>query len=350
MSLYKRKDSPYWWVKIQIPGSKPVSESTRTADEVAAREYKAHRTAELWRQAKLKERPRYIWEEAVALFLSETDHKRDHEGDKARLRYLHGFLAGVYLDDTEAIKRAVTRLKKAKRERANGTVNRYLATLRSVLKMAEREEMVERAPHIRLLPEPQKRVRWITQEEAGRLLDALPDHLRPAAAFSLATGLRQSNVFGLTWEQVDMQRHVAWVYSDQAKGKRDFPVPLNADALAILRGQIGKHERSVFVYAGRPMKRFWNETWLRACAKAGISDFRWHDLRHTWASWHVMAGTSLQELMELGGWRDYKMVLRYAHLSGEHLKKAASNVTLGATLELRGGHQLTVIEGGKTAK
>ncbi len=157
-------------------------------------------------------------------------------------------------------------------------------------------------------------------------------------------------MFGLEWSQIDMQRHVAWVYSDQAKGKRDFPVPLNAGALAILKGQIGKHPRLVFTYAGKPMQRPDKETWRRACAKAGISDFRWHDLRHTWASWHVMNGTSLQELMELGGWRDIKMVLRYAHLSGGHLKKAASNVTLAATLELRGGHQLTVIDGGKTAK
>lgn len=350
MSLYKRKDSPYWWVKIQIPGRPAVSESTRTEDRVAAQEYHDRRAAELWRQAKLKERPRHIWEEAVVEFLAQTAHKRDHDGDKARLRYLDAFFAGLYLDDHDALKGAVNRVKREKRERAAGTVNRYLATIRSVLRLAQREGMVDSVPHLRLLPEPQKRIRWITQEEAQRLLAALPAHLKPAAAFALATGLRQSNVFGLEWAQIDMQRHVAWIYSDQAKGKRDIAVPLNPDALAILKGQIGQHDRYVFTYAGKPMQRPDKETWRRACQKAGISDFRWHDLRHTWASWHVMNGTSLQELMELGGWRDIKMVLRYAHLSGEHLKKAASNVTIAATLELRGGHQLTVIDGGKTAK
>ena len=68
------------------------------------------------------------------------------------------------------------------------------------------------------------------------------------------------------------------------------------------------------------------EAFKRALKRAGITDFTFHDLRHTWASWHVMSGTSLQELMELGGWKSYEMVLRYAHLAPEHLKKAASRI------------------------
>ena len=68
------------------------------------------------------------------------------------------------------------------------------------------------------------------------------------------------------------------------------------------------------------------KAWKAACQSAGIRDFRWHDLRHTWASWHVQAGTSLQQLMELGGWSSFEMVLRYAHLAGEHLKGAAGHI------------------------
>jgi integrase len=69
-----------------------------------------------------------------------------------------------------------------------------------------------------------------------------------------------------------------------------------------------------------------NRTWKRVCHLAGITDFRWHDLRHTWASWHVQAGTSLQTLMELGGWASYEMVLRYAHLASAQLHAAAVNI------------------------
>ena len=64
----------------------------------------------------------------------------------------------------------------------------------------------------------------------------------------------------------------------------------------------------------------------RALKRVGITDFRFHDLRHTWASWHVTNGTSLQELMELGGWKSYEMVLRYAHLAPDHLSHAAARI------------------------
>jgi len=69
--------------------------------------------------------------------------------------------------------------------------------------------------------------------------------------------------------------------------------------------------------------------WKRSLKCAGIENFRFHDLRHTWASWHVMNGTSLQELMELGGWKSYEMVLRYARLAPEHLSTAAALIERG---------------------
>jgi len=66
--------------------------------------------------------------------------------------------------------------------------------------------------------------------------------------------------------------------------------------------------------------------WKSALMRSEIHNFRFHDLRHTWASWHVMNGTNLQELMELGGWKSYEMVLRYAHLAPEHLADAAARI------------------------
>jgi len=73
------------------------------------------------------------------------------------------------------------------------------------------------------------------------------------------------------------------------------------------------------------------KAWYKALERAGIEDFRWHDLRHTWASWHVQAGTSLAELQALGGWFCLEMVLRYVHLGGDHLRQAASRID-GANL------------------
>ncbi|HRD48620.1 MAG: site-specific integrase [Candidatus Competibacter sp.] len=152
--------------------------------------------------------------------------------------------------------------------------------------------------------------------------------------FSLATGLRLSNATGLRWNQIDLGRRLAWIHADQNKSKKNLTVPLNDSAAEVLRRCWGQHPEFVFTYAGHPIKRPDILTWRRACQKAGIADFRWHDLRHTWASWHVQAGTSLQTLMELGGWSSYEMVLRYAHLAEEHLHAAAAKVV---TLRLREG-------------
>ena len=76
------------------------------------------------------------------------------------------------------------------------------------------------------------------------------------------------------------------------------------------------------------LTRVWANTWEAACKRSEVSGFRFHDLRHTWASWHAMAGTPLSVLQELGGWHSHEMVQRYAHLSPEHLAAAAERVGL----------------------
>ncbi len=104
---------------------------------------------------------------------------------------------------------------------SNATVNRMLELVRAILRRAEREwEWIDRALYIRMLKEPKHRIRWLTREEAVRLLSFLPAHIEAMARFALATGLRKSNVTGLQWTQVDLDRRVAWIHADQAKAGR----------------------------------------------------------------------------------------------------------------------------------
>lgn len=143
-------------------------------------------------------------------------------------------------------------------------------------------------------------VRFLTPDEARRLLTELPEHLRNMAQFALSTGLWQRNVSFLRWDQVDMGRRVAWIHPDEAKAGRAIGVPLNEDALDVLRRRLGRHGDYVFTYQGKPVDRCSTKAWKRALEWADIEPtFRWHDLRHTWASWHVQSGTPL---MELGSW------------------------------------------------
>jgi len=133
-------------------------------------------------------------------------------------------------------------------------------------------------------------------------------------------------VTNLKWTQVDLERRLAWIHPDQAKARKAILVPLNAEAMVIIRRQSGKHPTRVFSYQGRPIRQVSTKAWYAALNRAGIEDFRWHDLRHTWASWHVQNGTPLHALQELGGWESPEMVRRYAHFSAEHLAPDADRL------------------------
>jgi integrase len=150
--------------------------------------------------------------------------------------------------------------------------------------------------------------------------------MRDIMDFSLATGLRKSNVTKLEWSQVDLKRKVAWIHADQAKSRKPIGVPLNRKPMQVLNAPRGKHPKRVFSYGCKSVNSANTKAWRTALKKAGIEDFRWHDLRHTWASWHVQNGTPLSVLRELGGRSDIQMVLKYAHLAPEHLAQHAENI------------------------
>ncbi|MBE2293854.1 MAG: site-specific integrase [Phycisphaerales bacterium] len=328
MSIYKR--GQVWWVRFTSPNGQRIHQSTETADRQAAQEYHDTLKAKLWRESKLGDRPSYSWEQAVVKWLGETAHKASQKEDIKLLRWLDPHLRGLAL--TAITREKIRQIGDIKRLAASpATANRHLALIRSILRRAAREwEWIDQAPLVRLYPEPARRIRWITREQAERLLSELPEHLAALARFSLATGLRQANATGLRWDQIDVARAVAWIHADQAKNGKAIPVPLNPDAMAVVREQIGKHPAVVFTFEGRPILQPNTKAWRKALERAGIENFRWHDLRHTWASWHVQAGTPLHVLQELGGWETPAMVRRYAHLAPEHLAEHAARISISA--------------------
>jgi integrase len=176
-----------------------------TANKALAQEFHDRLKSELWRIAKLGEKPQRTWNEAVVRWLKEKSHKATVKGDVTALRWLDAFLGGK---DLATISRATLDQiadEKLARGCSNATVNRTLALVRAILRKCVNEwEWLERAPQVRMFPEPTRRIRALTHEEAQRLLAELPEHLADMAAFSLATGLRASNVTGLQWQQVDL--------------------------------------------------------------------------------------------------------------------------------------------------
>ena len=229
-------------------------------------------------------------------------------------------LRGMLLND---ITRDLVMAIVDKKDCSGANKNRYIALIRAILNRAMREwEWIENIPYFSMHPEPKKRIRWLTPDEAKRLIAAAPPYMAQMIKFSLATGLRQRNVLTLKWQQVDLQRRVCWYYADETKSGRALGVSLNEIAMQVLNERLNLH--STFVFAnqyGKPLKRIQGKAWNRVIQQANIENFRWHDLRHTWASWLIQRGTPLAALQEMGGWETPSMVQRYAHLAPEHLHK-----------------------------
>lgn len=214
--------------------------------------------------------------------------------------------------------------------------------MRSLLRIAANEwGWLNSVPVVKAKSPRGRRIRWLTKDEARRLLDELPEHFRSVVMFALATGLRRSNILNMEWSQIDMQRKMAWIHPEDAKAGRAIGVALNDTACSVLRGQIGKHHRWVFVHEDscirpngevapklRKMRVDSNKAWRSALKRAGIEDFRFHDLRHTWASWLVQSGVPISALQEMGGWESVEMVRRYAHLSPNHLTEHAKQIDI----------------------
>jgi integrase len=155
------------------------------------------------------------------------------------------------------------------------------------------------------LPDQLPRIRWHRLERAN---------------------IHAANVTGLQWTQVDLVRRSAWIHPDQAKARKAIAVPLNGEAVDIIPSRIGNHATHVFSFRGEPIRQVSTKAWYQALQRAGIENFRWHDLRHTRASWHMQNGTPLSALQELGGWESPEMVRRYAHFSAEHLAPYADRL------------------------
>lgn len=331
MPLYKRPGSPYWWIRFSVGGAQTRC-SAETSDRRQARELEARLREQQWARVHAGARS---WQEACTRWLEDHQHKRSLDRDRSIITWTLGAgrLGDAMLHEIDRDRLDELRKAKAAEPRSSAaTANRHMALIRSILNAAaDQWGWIPKAPKVPLFAQEPTDYQWLTPAEFSALLDHLPAHARQLARFAVATGLRRTNITHLRWSHVDLKRRHLHVAATQAKGKKGIPVPLTPSAIAILKEQDKAEDRHavwVFPYQGRPIYQVSTKAWRDAVKAIKRPGFRFHDLRHTWASWHVQAGTPLHALQALGGWADPKMVGRYAHLDSRSLRSYAKAVAV----------------------
>ena len=216
------------------------------------------------------------------------------------------------------------------------TINRHLATLKHMFTKAVEWDMVEeetlkRVRRVKMLEENNRRLRYLSNEECKALVDACCDHLKPIVITALNTGMRKGEILSLKWDNVDL--HHGFILLDYTKNGERREIPINATLKATLEDLYKGSEKRprridipfVF-YDDKTKTRFVRiqRAFTGACRRAKIKDFRFHDLRHTFASQLIMAGIDITTVKELLGHKTLTMTLRYAHLAPAHKVKAVN--------------------------
>ena len=325
MPIFKRGE--VWHLDVSTKYQR-IRRTAETTSRQAAQELHDRIAAEAWEQDRLGIKPKRTFNDAALRWLDEKDHKKSIRDDISKIEFFRDHIGSEVLQD-------ITRDQVAnlmQNFKTPGTRNRYISLLRAIMRRARDVwDWIDKVPAFQTYVEPTKRVSYLTPEQFTALLNALPPQHRSVAIVAVSTGLRRSNVYGLRWDQVDLDRRMAWIHADQAKAKRAIPVPLNDDAHAAIAGQEGLDSERVFLASPITWK-----TWQAALKRGGLPETtRFHDLRHTFASWHAMAGTPMHVIQELGGWRSAAMLQRYAHLSQDHLIEQAKNISIGSKPKLK---------------
>ena len=306
MSIQKRGET--WHADITIPGRERFRGSLGTADKATAQRLHDELRAKLHQ----RKAAGHTWYEAIAEWLALA--KRSDPERRILLAYDPGDLP---------LEELTVESFKIKHHKPS-TYRRYTNVFKAILNVAKSKGWIDHLPVFPDKKQPPDRIRWITHEEWERLFNELPDHLKAPALFAVSTGLRQANVLGMEWSRVSKERKVAWFKSGGMKNKFPHGIPLSDKAMEALAMVEGQHELWCFTYNKKRFAKI-KTAWAKALKRAEITDFTWHDLRHTWASWHVQNGTSIEVLQKLGAWEDISMVLKYAHLAPDHLARYANN-------------------------
>lgn len=334
MPVYRREASPFWWYSFTIAGRRfrgSTGETSKRAAEQVERDN--------YQLAERNLAPKKDWDLQTVL----STYWNEHAKDTASSYDIEGAFAHMYrvLGRTKKLasltngdlmdyraKRRGERLRG--RVPAANSINREFAYLHAAIRHCERYHK-QPAPEIDWknlrAKEPTWRTRFLGRtDEAPAFLAALPTNAREIVICAIVTGLRRNNVLKLEWDQVSLAERTITV---KVKGGAEHTIKITPVLLAILST---KQDRRGRVFDATNFRRHW----YAALETAGIKNFRFHDLRHTFGSWARKAGVDLPTLMRAMHHSDISMTARYANVTPDEVETTFDSVsaTLSVTLQV----------------
>jgi len=322
--IYKR--GTVWWIRYADLSGKIIRESSgsdkfKTAEDLLISRKNAIKEGK--GVPEVKRIKNHTFKELSEEYMKFAERQRSYNSKKFLIAHLEAKLGPLPLRriSTMLIEQFQTEELQAKKKPA--TVNRYIATLSHMFTKAAQWNMVEEAAlkqirNVKMLPENNRRLRYLSKEECTRLVNSCAPHLRPVVITALNTGMRRGEILGLTWDRVDLQNSL--ILLDITKNGERREIPINSTLRETFKGLVRRLDNPHVFYDPATGKRLQDvkRSFSTALRRAKILDFHFHDLRHTFASHAVMAGVDLTTLKELLGHKTLTMTLRYSHLAPGH--------------------------------
>lgn len=332
MSVFKRGQNYYLYLTVK---GRRYRKSLRTSSKRVALQIEADLKAKIARGEYLGtlRQKKVTFMDFASEYLSFSKSNKaysSYQRDIWSIKKLNRFFGNEYLFNITP--KSVENYKNQRLDRVKtSTVNREIALLRHMLNKAVQWGYIRTNPMkgLKLLKEPPGRIRYLEIDEIQRLLDNASPHLRSILICALNTGMRKSEILGLKWRNVNFNSRI--ILLDRSKNNEPRAIPINGMLYEVLKN-LPRYGEYVFSRPdGKPYLDL-KKSFKAALKKAGIKDFRFHDLRHTFASHLVMRGVGLQTVKELLGHKDIRMTTRYSHLSIAYKQEAVNE--LGALMTL----------------
>ncbi len=334
--IYKQKGSDFYWIRYAGPDGRIVRESTKTTNFREA-QAKLENQRKAIRDGKepepIKRIPNYTFSQLAGEYVKWCEKQRSFKSKIYLIKQLVETFGNIPLNRLSVMLIEQFQSDVVNKGKKPATANRLIATLKHCIHKGQQWEMVteetlKRVRQVKFLPENNKRLRYLSKDECRILLNACNGNLKAIVTFALNTGCRRGEILSLKWESIDLKH--GFITLDRTKNgdRRDIPI---SDALRPVLLGLTRRLDSPHVFfdpaTGKPFKDV-KRSFHTACRRAGIRDFKFHDLRHTFASHLVMAGVDITTVSKLLGHKSLTMTLRYSHLAPNHLQNAVNMLNI----------------------